>query len=1381
MKEITKRLDDVSAFQDEDRVQWTCKPCADQPSSQQQQSNLGNTTSNNGPFKDDKAAGRLIGGIVGFITGQQAGGPNIRTQFFDGSKAGAPSTGHNTSEPFMLNRSSSLDQEQHGAVDRQRSSNYRGYLTRQSTEGSRPQYHSGVPLSSPRSQPKYGQYSPYQNMHLQRRSGPSSDVPRPGPNYSKRYDTSRQYYADSLTSEHSDSPRRTGSLASWGGYPQRSPMLSRPSVGGRSDSEYGTEAGTFVPPMYQLPIGAPLSYSPRSMRDRDIREDSFIEQTRYDQDSPGVPRQYSYSSSEGDEFLGVYREHPSDRLHASRKLPPSYAPEEEVMEGEFYGERIYDEERDMPYGRAPGLLKERVTGRQHLSYPSDTYSESERSTAGSDLRAMIMPGHDMSLRSPNIGGVSIDRQRMTETQPVTWNPSRDGRRLIGHMLLRKQADRNSADVGSILGIKLSGGRKSTSGRLATFISRVKSGSSADVIGQLRPGDEILDWNGHSLRDLTTDEVSQIVNESKNDTQVELIVQRDLEETPGFVEEDFGTKSVGESPDGGNVFFSALCSILVRGLMERLTSCSLRARESVCTDCVRFPYMSVCAYMATSQSMQLAVPLYSKYRSEEGLSKSGYSWRPAVQLKLFMDSSKDQLIVSLLAARDLTSRSSLIGTTATAAVCNSYCRIRLIPGGEEMKYSKMIAHTNNPRWNQIFKFVDYPEQELAQHDLELTLWNCEVNTNEQTLVGEVIIDLSVADLSGAAYWYPLQYGSLVEGSSEATTPVAESSSISHDRFHPSWGSLGRRCSRVSVNLRFYVKMSVVGTGGDQYSQISPSRLDARDADSIQRLRKDRYPADMDAIRSPLRGPPDISMLDSKPDDYSDLDERQYGHPASLSAQRGSSRSRGRRYSSRDAGGYPHDERVVHSDASEFSDVSELSRMSLHTSHSERQHHPSEPLSPYRTRDQYGSSQPGQTSRHMTQHRQSASPRTNLYSQTRTRTSTEDLLSRAHKGITSMDEQPIAKESSSSECGSGLVTSSLSSTVGQYPRPTSGSHETGPSMERGDGRKNRPSIGNKFSVVLGRSHKSSSTSNLDKKARTRFQRSEEVLPAGPVNLSVDGAFHAPGQETGDPSFRRGPFQQQRSVSSGNPDVGTDIESRASPNLSRNESHVGEFVEGLGPGQLVGRQVLGMPCLGEIQLSFFDRKGHLEIEVIRARGLQHRNTAKPLPAPYVKLHLLEGKQSVEKLRTTTPPRRTLDPLYQQQLTFSVPYHGKIMQVSVWGEYGRMDKKVFLGMCEVVLDDLDLNSVVFGWYKLFGMIASSAHHHHHHHQRREVSQADPSRGFVEEPESSRSKEQSSPKGRISSLGGRGPKSAPYSGDGTRGKSAGGSRSSGGKKSNAS
>lgn len=49
--------------------------------------------------------------------------------------------------------------------------------------------------------------------------------------------------------------------------------------------------------------------------------------------------------------------------------------------------------------------------------------------------------------------------------------------------------------------------------------------------------------------------------------------------------------------------------------------------------------------------------------------------------------------------------------------------------------------------------------------------------------------------------------------------------------------------------------------------------------------------------------------------------------------------------------------------------------------------------------------------------------------------------------------------------------------------------------------------------------------------------------------------------------------------------------------------EFIEGLGPGQLVGRQVLGASSLGEIQISMCHQKGCLEVEVIRARGLQVR----------------------------------------------------------------------------------------------------------------------------------------------------------------------------------
>ena len=43
------------------------------------------------------------------------------------------------------------------------------------------------------------------------------------------------------------------------------------------------------------------------------------------------------------------------------------------------------------------------------------------------------------------------------------------------------------------------------------------------------------------------------------------------------------------------------------------------------------------------------------------------------------------------------------------------------------------------------------------------------------------------------------------------------------------------------------------------------------------------------------------------------------------------------------------------------------------------------------------------------------------------------------------------------------------------------------------------------------------------------------------------------------------------------------------------------GLGPGQLVGRQVLGSPVLGDIQLSLCDKRGNLEVEVRPVRESQ------------------------------------------------------------------------------------------------------------------------------------------------------------------------------------
>ncbi|TKS89255.1 Regulating synaptic membrane exocytosis protein 2 [Collichthys lucidus] len=93
----------------------------------------------------------------------------------------------------------------------------------------------------------------------------------------------------------------------------------------------------------------------------------------------------------------------------------------------------------------------------------------------------------------------------------------------------------------------------------------------------------------------------------------------------------------------------------------------------------------------------------------------------------------------------------------------------------------------------------------------------------------------------------------------------------------------------------------------------------------------------------------------------------------------------------------------------------------------------------------------------------------------------------------------------------------------------------------------------------------------------------------------------------------------------------------------------------------------------------------------------------------------------RRTRLARKTLDPLYQQQLQFEENPEGKVLQVHefifiqtepvrtqlvltgsvtpiiVWGDYGRMDHKSFMGAAQILLDDLDLSNMVIGWFKLF------------------------------------------------------------------------------------
>lgn len=121
-----------------------------------------------------------------------------------------------------------------------------------------------------------------------------------------------------------------------------------------------------------------------------------------------------------------------------------------------------------------------------------------------------------------------------------------------------------------------------------------------------------------------------------------------------------------------------------------------------------------------------------------------------------------------------------------------------------------------------------------------------------------------------------------------------------------------------------------------------------------------------------------------------------------------------------------------------------------------------------------------------------------------------------------------------------------------------------------------------------------------------------------------------------------------------------------------------------------------LGDVHVGMADRNGQLEVEVIQARGLIPKMGSKSIPATYVKVYLLENGVCLAKKKTKVV-KKTCDPSYQQPLLFEESPQGKVLQVIVWGDYGRMDHKCFMGMAQIILEELDLSSAVAGWYKLF------------------------------------------------------------------------------------
>uniref|UniRef100_A0A0L8FHV0 Regulating synaptic membrane exocytosis protein 2 n=1 Tax=Octopus bimaculoides TaxID=37653 RepID=A0A0L8FHV0_OCTBM len=781
------------------------------------------------------------------------------------------------------------------------------------------------------------------------------------------------------------------------------------------------------------------------------------------------------------------------------------------------------------------------------------------------------------------------------------------------------------------------------GQLGAFITKVKKGSIADTVGHLRAGDEVVEWNGRSLREATFEEVYDIIFETKHEPQVELIVHRNAK--------------TGEIPPG-------LQQIEPSG-RDYSSKDGLMTRPSV---------------MVTSPGSPSASG--KRVHSPQITGK--------IQIRMWYDDSRCELSICIVSALDLL-------PSADGKLRNPYCKLYLLPDKSEKtkRRTKTIPNTNDPTWNQTFVYVAGKESHFKQRLLEITVWDYD-RLGASEFLGEVIIDLSRANFKDDPLWYPLRQ------QDESNIQLPTSSSRTKSSHDP--GDIQKVHLSPPVGSRGFSDSDMSEFDYDDSFQTVIAR------DELDDHRKHNHP-EGGSLVVPEKGTRQRSR--SPVEDMNHGSSRTTRSPArhqvpeTLSRQnRGMSPIRVLPTTSRSAGGTPSStpspkkrqlpsipiEAQIASRDRVTQDLEERARQMKLKMKINAQHR-------HGTANHGAPSSDSEIAHHHHRSRlRDGDYRHDRYDihgyHSRGRDLERGHRSRRRKEFSpdvSDDNLPSdASETSDMSEVSKVSTISMRST--QSERPHRKFSEFTSKME------SRTTIP-KRQIIRSPSSESSS-----------FERNDGSISDSAVSSSVIEETNKKkgsvirSEEVGGGLEMRSRLAKQSSRDSTDGSMGS-ISSIESSVMWLPPSHYGDFVEGLGPSQLVGRQVLGAPCLGEIQLGLYDRKGHLEVEVIRARGLMAKPGAKVLPAPYVKVYLIQAKHTVEKQKTTIA-RRTLDPLYQQQLVFNESYQGRVLQVTVWGDYSRTDRKVFMGVAQIVLDELDLSNIVIGWYKLFPTSSLVGHH---------------------------------------------------------------------------
>ncbi|XP_028024582.2 regulating synaptic membrane exocytosis protein 1 isoform X17 [Balaenoptera acutorostrata] len=898
------------------------------------------------------------------------------------------------------------------------------------------------------------------------------------------------------------------------------------------------------------------------------------------------------------------------------------------------------------------------------------------------------------------------------SHPVTWQPSKEGDRLIGRVILNKRTTMPK-ESGALLGLKVVGGKMTDLGRLGAFITKVKKGSLADVVGHLRAGDEVLEWNGKPLPGATNEEVYNIILESKSEPQVEIIVSRPIGDIPRI-------------PESSHPPLESSSSSFESQKMER-------------------PSISVIS------------------PTSPGALKDAPQVLPGqLSVKLWYDKVGHQLIVNVLQATDLPPR-------VDGRPRNPYVKMYFLPdrSDKSKRRTKTVKKVLEPKWNQTFVYSHVHRRDFRERMLEITVWDQpRVQEEESEFLGEILIELETALLDDEPHWYKLQTHD------ESSLPLPQPSPFMPRR-HVHGENASKKLQRSQrigdsdisdyevddalgvvppVGYRSSARESKPSTLTVPEQQrathhrsrsVSPHRGDdqgrprsrlpnvplQRSLDEIHPTRRSRSPTrHHDVSCSPVgHRPGDV--------DSQCLSEQDSDLQPSLDRARSASTNCLRPDASLHS-----PERERHSRKSERSSTQKQTRKGT-ASDAERVHRQASPTQSPPADTAFGnprgrqlpqapvrSGSAEQASLVVEERTRQMKMKVHRFKQTTGSGSSRELDREQYSKYNVHTDQyrscdSVSARSSDSDVSDVSAISRTSSTSflsEQSERPRGRTSSFTPKMqgrrmgtsgraitkstsvsgemytlEHNDGsqsdtavgtvgtggKKRRSSLSAKVVAIVSRRSRSTSqlsqTESGHKKLKSTIQRSTETGMAAEMRKMV----RQPSRESTDGSINS--YSSEGNLIFPGVRLGAD-------------SQFSDFLDGLGPAQLVGRQTLATPAMGDIQIGMEDKKGQLEVEVIRARSLTQKPGSKSTPAPYVKVYLLENGACIAKKKTRIA-RKTLDPLYQQSLVFDESPQGKVLQVIVWGDYGRMDHKCFMGVAQILLEELDLSSMVIGWYKLF------------------------------------------------------------------------------------